>query len=86
MGSSVGINYVKNKKSIKEAIEEEIKYDKKVLVEKAVDNLVEVNCSVIGNQDNQETSEIEEVMSDNSILTYEDKYIGDIFLKEYLHY
>ena len=77
LGSSVGINFVKNEKDIKEAINEAIKYDKKVLIEKAVDNLIEVNCSVVGNADHQETSEIEEVMSDNSILTYEDKYIGD---------
>ena len=77
LGSSVGINYVKTKKDIKEAINEAIKYDKKILIEKAVENLVEVNCSVVGNLDNQETSEIEEVLSGNDILTYEDKYIGD---------
>jgi len=47
------------------------------LIEKAVENLVEVNCSVVGNYEIQETSEIEEVLSDNAILTYEDKYIGN---------
>ena len=77
LGSSVGINYVKNEKGIKDAINEAIKYDKKILIEKAVENLLEVNCSVVGNVDNQETSVIEEVMSNNTILTYEDKYIGN---------
>lgn len=76
LGSSVGINFVKNEKTINDAINEAIEYDKKIVVEKAVDNLIEVNCSVIGNYKTQESSEIEEVLSDNSILTYKDKYIG----------
>ena len=77
LGSSVGINFVKNEKTIEDAINEAIEYDKKIIVERAVDNLLEVNCSVVGNYSIQETSVIEEVMSANSILTYEDKYIGE---------
>ena len=77
LGSSVGINFVKSNEEIEDAINEATMYDKKVIVEKAVDNLVEVNCSVVGNYERQEASEIEEVLSDNSILTYEDKYIGN---------
>lgn len=76
LGSSVGITYVKNKKDIDSAILEAIKYDKKIVVEKAVDNLLEVNCSVLGNYKYQETSVLEEVLSDNDLLTYADKYIG----------
>lgn len=77
LGSSVGINFVKNEKTIEDAINEAIEYDRKIIVEKAVDNLIEVNCSVVGNYTIQETSLIEEVISSNSILTYEDKYIGE---------
>lgn len=77
LGSSVGINFVKNEKTIEDAINEAIEYDKKIIVERAVDNLIEVNCSVVGNYSIQETSLIEEVMSKNSILTYEDKYVGE---------
>ena len=76
LGSSVGITYVKNAKEISSAIEEAIKYDRKIVVEKAVSDLIEVNCSVLGNYIYQETSAIEEVMSDNNLLTYADKYIG----------
>ena len=76
LGSSVGINYVKDEKGIEEAINEAVEYDKKIIVEKAIENLVEVNCSVVGNYEIQETSEIEEVLSNNAILTYEDKYVG----------
>ena len=76
LGSSVGITYVKNEKDIDFAIKEALKYDVKILVEKAVDNLVEVNCSVLGDYKFQETSALEEVLSDNELLTYADKYIG----------
>lgn len=77
LGSSVGITYVKDETTIYEAIEEAIKYDNKIVVEKAVQNLVEVNCSVLGNYEYQELSEIEEVMSTEEFLTYQDKYIGN---------
>lgn len=77
LGSSVGISKVKTSNEIKEAIEEAIKYDEKVLIEKVVENLVEVNCSVLGNYEYQETSELEEVMGVDEFLSYRDKYIGD---------
>ena len=77
LGSSVGITFVKDESKLEEAIDEAVSYDKKVLIEKAVSNLVEVNCSVLGNYENQEPSVIEEVMSDNDILTFSDKYEGN---------
>ena len=76
LGSSVGITYVKDEKGIRDAIDEAIKYDIKIVVEKAVDNLLEVNCSVLGNYNYQQTSVIEEVISSSEILSYKDKYIG----------
>lgn len=77
LGSSVGITYVKKEEEIDAAIAEAIKYDTKIIVEKAVENLVEVNCSVLGNYESQEVSEIEEVMSTEEFLTYRDKYLGN---------
>ncbi len=76
LGSSVGITYVKSDKDLEKAIEEAITYDTKVIVEKAVENLVEVNCSVLGNYQNQQASNLEEVMSTAEFLTYQDKYLG----------
>ncbi len=76
LGSSVGITSVDNDDELKEAIEDAIKYDSKVVVEEKVQNLTEVNISVLGNYETLHLSEIEEVMTDNSLLTYEDKYIG----------
>ena len=76
LGSSVGISKVNDEKNIKDAIEEAIKYDEKVLIEKVVENLVEVNCSVIGNYEHQEASLLEEVMGVDEFLSYKDKYLG----------
>ena len=76
LGSSVGISKVKNEEGIKESIEEAIKYDEKILIEKVVDNLIEVNCSVIGNHEYQEASKLEEVMGVDEFLSYRDKYLG----------
>ena len=76
LGSSVGITFVKNKEGLEKAIAEAINYDVKIVVEKAVENLVEVNCSVLGNYENQTASVLEEVMSTAEFLTYQDKYIG----------
>ncbi len=76
LGSSVGIGIANNKEELKEAIEEAIKYDNKILVEEVIKNLIEVNISVVGNTDGYDTSVIERVLSANEILTYEDKYVG----------
>lgn len=75
-GSSIGIETVDNPDKLKEAIEEAIKYDSKIVVEELVKNLKEVNIAVMGNYEHQKLSEIEEVLSTNKFLTFTDKYIG----------
>ncbi len=76
LGSSVGISVVKKEEDLEDAVVEAMTYDTKIVVEKMVENLVEVNCSVLGNYEYQQTSAIEEVMSTEEFLTYKDKYIG----------
>ena len=76
-GSSVGIAFCSNDEELKDAIDNAIQYDTKILVEEVVQNLKEVNIAVLGNYENQKVSEIEEVLSGNKFLTYADKYIGD---------
>ena len=77
LGSSIGINFVKSEKEIKNAIGEAIKYDNKIVVEKAVSNLIEVNASVIGNNEYQKVSVLEEVAGLDEILSFTDKYLGN---------
>lgn len=76
LGSSVGISSVEDKKELIKAVEDAIQYDTKIVVEEKVENLVEVNISVLGNYENCNLSEVEEVITDNALLTYEDKYTG----------
>ena len=76
LGSSVGITVCHNNNELREAILDAINYDNKILVEEVVENLMEVNISVLGNYQKQVVSVIEEVGSKNAFLTYEDKYIG----------
>ena len=49
-GSSVGINKVKNEQEYNDAIQEAFRYDYKVMVEEAIKNPREVECSVLGNR------------------------------------
>ncbi|MBP3461750.1 MAG: D-alanine--D-alanine ligase [Bacilli bacterium] len=76
LGSSVGIKIAKDKQSLDIAIEEAIKYDSKILVEKVIEDLKEVNCAVLGNSEYQETSLIALMKTKNDFLTYEDKYLS----------
>ena len=75
-GSSIGISFAEDEAKLKEAIDDAINYDTKIIVEEAVKNLKEVNISVLGNYEHQKLSVIEEVVGKNKFLTYEDKYIG----------
>lgn len=74
LGSSIGISKANDVNKLKEAIEFAFKYDSKVLVEKVIDNLCEINCAVLGDYSEQRTSAIEEVFQTEDILSYEDKY------------
>lgn len=75
-GSSVGIKVVDKDGDLHEAIDDAMQYDHKIIVEEVVKNLKEVNISVLGNYEHQRLSAIEEVISGNKFLTYDDKYIG----------
>lgn len=77
LGSSVGITVAKNEKEVKDAIDEAIKYDEKIVVEKMVPNLLELDCAVLGSNNKMECSLIGEMMTKNDFLTFEDKYIGN---------
>jgi len=76
LGSSIGIKMAHNQEELVEAIDDAVQYDKKIVVEECVQNLVEVNISVLGNYENQKVSAIEKVIATKDLLTYADKYIG----------
>ena len=60
LGSSVGIKKAKNKPELEEAIDFAMEFADRVIVEQAVTDLKEINCAVIGNLSESETSICEE--------------------------
>jgi D-alanine-D-alanine ligase len=76
LGSSVGINKATNRDELMESIEVAISYDKKILVEQCIENLREINCAVIGYEDDVEASLCEEPIGWEDFLKYEDKYMS----------
>lgn len=76
LGSSVGIARVADREELDGAIEDAFRYGDKVLVERAVEPLRELNCAVLGDRDRAEASAIEEPVhsDDEGLLSYRDKY------------
>ncbi len=76
LGSSIGISKADSKDKLYDALAEAFRYSKKVLVERAITNLTEVNCSVLGDDRSAEASVCERPVSEDEILSYSDKYLG----------
>lgn len=75
LGSSIGISKAKNREDLIDAIEVAIRYDRKIIIEQAVENLREINCAVLGFDDEVITSLCEEPIGWEEILSFEDKYV-----------
>ena len=76
LGSSVGIKKAKDRASLVEAIEYSMQFSDRVMIENAIVNLKEVNCSVLGDVSNAMPSECEEPVGSDEILSYTDKYMS----------
>ena len=71
-GSSVGINKAKDDKELFEYIEYASKFDKKILIEKAIKGK-EVECAILGNED-IEASGVGEILSAEEFYSFDAKY------------
>lgn len=76
LGSSIGIKKAKNREALIEAIEFSMEFSDRIMVEKAIENLKEINCSVVGDMINATASICEEPIGSDEILSYTDKYVG----------
>jgi len=74
LGSSVGITRARNQDELKFAIEVASHYDRRLIVEEGLTRIIEVNCSVLGNDD-PVPSICEQPVSWEEFLSYEDKYL-----------
>ena len=74
LGSSIAINKAGGLKELENAIEIASNFDRRIIVEEGKGGIIEINCSVIGN-DELTASVCEQPVNDKQMLTYEDKYL-----------
>lgn len=77
LGSSVGISKVDREDDLEEAVSLAFSFADKILAERAVTAIREINCSVLGDTDSCEASVCEEPFMSDEILSYDDKYMSN---------
>lgn len=74
LGSSIGIRTVHNKEELDTIIKEVLKYDRKVIVEEKIEDVLEYNISILKTNDKLFISSIEEIETNLEYREYNDKY------------
>lgn len=77
LGSSIGIEIAEDEKDFFKKVKNTMKYDKKILVEEKVNDVKEINISVLGNYKKVEVSEIEEINSNDNFYSFKEKYVNN---------
>ncbi len=82
LGSSIGIGRADSPELLRASIDVAASFDRRILVEPAITDGVEINCSVIGFGEEYRASTLEQPVSWDEFLSYEDKYLrGDEGMK-----
>lgn len=74
IGSSIGVTPAKNRQELKEAIDRVRVFSDRMLIEKMITNMREINISVLGEPTDFSLSVCEEPISSSEFLTFDDKY------------
>jgi D-alanine-D-alanine ligase len=74
LGSSIGISRTVNREDLGFAIDVAATYDRRLIVEQGLTDAVDINCSVLGNND-PVVSACERPLSTGVFLSYDDKYL-----------
>ena len=77
LGSSVGISVARNRSELTSSIDDAFLYARKIIIEHAITKLREINCAVLGDENEAIASECEEPLHTKDILSYEDKYVSN---------
>ena len=75
LGSSIGVSRATDFQSLKDALELAFSYDRRVLVEEGIDSPIEVNCAVLGFDDDMRASVVEMPVTQGALLDFSNKYI-----------
>ena len=76
LGSSIGVSRAGNREELQEALSLGFEFDRKVLVEKGLNEPIELNCSVMGYNGEAKASEIEMPISGGKLLSFQEKYLS----------
>lgn len=76
LGSSVGIGRADNREDLIDKVNEAQKFSERLIIERCIANLQEINCSVLGDAEECKASILEEPIKTGEILSYTDKYMG----------
>ncbi len=74
LGSSIGVKRASNREELEEAFLVAFEFDRKVLVEQGLTNMLELNCSALGYNGTVRASEIEMPITEGDILDFMQKY------------
>lgn len=74
LGSSVGITVAKDRVGLEWAVEVAKEFDRRIIVEQGLENIDEINCSVMG-IDEMEVSVCEQPVKASALLSFQDKYM-----------
>lgn len=76
LGSSIGITRVEQKADLSQALEVAFYFDDRVLIEEAVESLIEVTVPIIGNNEPR-AAMVEEILpKDEAFFDFDSKYMG----------
>lgn len=75
LGSSIGVSKARNRAELLDGLELAFEFDRKALIEKGLENPLELNCSVLGYNDDVTPSEIEMPVTGGDLLSFMDKYM-----------
>lgn len=76
LGSSVGISKVKERGEINDAVMAALLFDNKVIIEEGVENILEVEIAILGNE-NPQASVCGSIVPNTEFYDYDTKYITD---------
>ena len=75
LGSSLGIKVINQKEEIDSTIDKSFDMDTKLIIEEKIDDFIEYDCAVLLTPDGNIVSDIEEIVTNNDIRTYNDKFV-----------
>ena len=76
LGSSIGVSRADDRESLADSLELAFEYDRRVLIEKGLNQPIELNCSVLGYDEEVEASTIEMPVNQDEFLDFRDKYLA----------